>query len=333
VEKNSEAYRTAFTISVDVIAGTTTGISAEDRCKTILALADESVQPQDFARPGHIFPLMARQKGVLERPGHTEACVDLLKMAGCTPVGVICEIVNPDHTLMRGEALEAFASKYQLPVLAISELVAYLKSQKTLSQIGQAKLPTEFGDFTIYAYESAQEGVQHAALIYGEVRGCENVLVRIHSECLTGDVFRSLRCDCGLQLQASLKEIAACGQGVLIYLRGQEGRGIGLADKVRAYHLQDLGLDTVEANIHLGLPVDSRDFSSSVAILKDLGISSVRLITNNPKKCEQMQEGGMPLSERVGLKTFKNETNYAYLKTKKEKLGHFLDLEDDNGSI
>ncbi len=327
VSQNTENQRTAFTVSVDARVGTTTGISVADRTKTILALANPESGADQFRRPGHIFPLMARAGGVLKRAGHTEATVDLLYLAGLEPVGVLCEIVKPDYSMARLPDLFAFSEKFSIPIISIADLVRYRrKREKLVKCISQARLPTPFGEFTAYAYESTVDGVEHLALVKGEVAGEKNVLVRVHSECLTGDIFGSARCDCGNQLQSALEKIALEGSGVVVYLRGQEGRGIGLGHKLRAYNLQDDGLDTVEANEKLGLPIDSREYGIGAQILADLGLSTIRLLTNNPSKYGGLDGYGLTIVERVPLPPLQTKENLNYLKTKQKKLGHEFTL-------
>lgn len=329
VSQNTEYYRTAFSISVDVLEGTTTGISASDRSKTIQALANPLSTAADFRRPGHIFPLQAREGGVLKRAGHTEAAVDLARLAGLAPVGVLCEVVNPDYSMARLPELQCLAEEYGIPLISIADLIRYRrKREKLVKCVSQARLPTPFGEFTAYAYESILDGTQHLALIKGEVSGEQNILVRVHSECLTGDIFGSARCDCGMQLQMALAKIADEGKGVVVYLRGQEGRGIGLGHKLNAYTLQDQGLDTVEANIELGLPIDSREYGIGAQILADLGLSTIRLMTNNPAKYGGLAGYGLTITERVPLPPFTTKDNINYLKTKQQKLGHQIDLEE-----
>jgi 3,4-dihydroxy 2-butanone 4-phosphate synthase/GTP cyclohydrolase II len=332
VTNNTESQRTAFTVSVDYRHGTTTGISAEDRCRTIKALVDPHTRPADLARPGHIFPLRYRQGGVLKRAGHTEAAVDLARLAGMYPAGVLCEIVSEDKTRMaRLAELERFAERHGLPLVSIADLIRYRRAKEKLVRrvAGPTRIPTELGEFTGYVYESLLDGEQHFALVAGQVAGRERVLVRVHSECLTGDVFGSLRCDCGPQLDEALRLIAEEGTGVVVYLRGHEGRGIGLAHKLRAYWLQDQGHDTVDANLELGLPVDSREYGIGAQILVDLGVTTMRLMTNNPGKYGGLEGFGLDIVERVPLPTHPNPENIGYLRTKRERLGHLLEGLDD----
>jgi 3,4-dihydroxy 2-butanone 4-phosphate synthase / GTP cyclohydrolase II len=327
VHQNTEAQRTAFTISVDVQKGTTSGISAADRTKTVLALADPNSSARDFRRPGHVFPLQARRGGVLKRAGHTEAAVDLATLAGLESVAALCEVVNPDYSMARLPQLAAYAAAHQIPLISIADLIRYRrKKEKLVKCVSKARIPTPFGDFLAHAYASEIDGVEHLALVKGEVAGERDVLVRVHSECLTGDIFGSARCDCGNQLQSALEAIAAAGMGVVVYLRGQEGRGIGLGHKLRAYTLQDIGLDTVEANQHLGLPVDSREYGIGAQILADLGLSTIRLLTNNPSKYGGLTGYGLKIIERVPLPPLATKENLNYLKTKQQKLGHQFTL-------
>ncbi len=335
VTENTESQRTAFTVTVDYRPATTTGISAGDRSATIRALIDPGTKPGDLARPGHIFPLRYRTGGVLKRAGHTEATVDLARMAGCDPAGVLCEIVTEDKRAMaRLPELERFAADHGLAIITIADLVRYRRrNEKLVQRISSARIPTKFGDFTGHAYQSLLDGEHHFALVRGEVGGADDVLVRVHSECLTGDVFGSLRCDCGLQLEAAMEQIAAEGAGVIVYLRGHEGRGIGLAHKLAAYSLQEKGRDTVDANIELGLPVDSREYGIGAQILVDLGITTMRLLTNNPAKRGGLAGFGLEIVERVPLQTAENPENLAYLRTKRERMGHLLDGLDEEEAV
>lgn len=315
----------AFTVSVDAREGISTGTSAYDRAQTIKRLIDPRTKPSDLVQPGHVFPLRARPGGVLQRAGHTEASVDLTRLAGLYPAAVICEVMNEDGTMARLPDLERFAKKHDLLIISIADLIRYrYRREQLVEKIAWAHLPTEFGEFTIHAYKSLVDGKEHVALVMGEVAGKENVLVRVHSECLTGDVFGSLKCDCGEQLRQALRQIAREGLGVLVYLR-QEGRGIGLGNKIKAYHLQDRGLDTVEANRQLGFKEDLREYGIGVQILKDLGLSTIRILTNNPKKLVGIEAYGVKIVEQLPILVSPNEYNYDYLKTKKEKLGHQLD--------
>ena len=331
VTANTEANRTAFTVSVDVRQGTTTGISAADRAATIAALIDPGTRPDDLAKPGHIFPLRYRDGGVLKRAGHTEAAVDLARMAGLYPSGVLCEVVNADKTDMaRLPELEEFCAEHNLLLISIADLVRYRRQQeKLVKRVAEARIPTQWGDFTCYAYESLLDGEEHLAIVRGAVQGEDNVLVRVHSECLTGDVFGSLRCDCGPQLDAALRRIAEEGLGAVVYLRGHEGRGIGITHKLRAYNLQEQGHDTVDANLELGLPVDSREYGIGAQILVDLGITTMRLMTNSPAKFGGLAGFGLDIVERVPLESLPNPENINYLRTKRERLGHLLDGLDD----
>lgn len=327
VPENTEIHQTAFTVSVDYCHGTTTGVSAEDRAKTIKALIDPHSRSEDFRRPGHLFPLRYREGGVLKRAGHTEASVDLAILTGLKPAGVISEIVNDDGSMARGDQLKLFAEKHQIPLISVSDIVRYRrKSEKLVKCVSEARMPTRFGDFTAFVYESLLDNIQHIALVRGNIKGKEDVLVRVHSECLTGDVFGSRRCDCGSQLESSLEQIALEESGVLIYLRGHEGRGIGLGHKLRAYSLQDMGKDTVEANVELGFPVDSREYGIGAQMLSDLGLTTIRLMTNNPSKYGGLEGYDLKITERVPLQTVCNEENRRYLTTKKEKLGHLLEV-------
>jgi 3,4-dihydroxy 2-butanone 4-phosphate synthase/GTP cyclohydrolase II len=331
VAHNTESQRTAFTVTVDYRHGTTTGISAVDRAATIQALIDPKTRPDDLARPGHILPLRYREGGVLKRAGHTEAAVDLARMAGLTPAGVLCEIVNADKTDMaRLPELKGFAEEHGLLLVSIADLVRYRRqSEKLVKRIAEARIPTQWGDFTCFAYESLLDGETHLALVKGAVQGEQNVLVRVHSECLTGDVFGSMRCDCGPQLESAVRRIADEGMGVIVYLRGHEGRGIGIANKLRAYMLQEQGRDTVDANLDLGLHVDTREYGIGCQILVDLGITTMRYMTNNPAKYGGLAGFGLEITERVPLQTVPNPENLRYLRTKRERLGHYLEGLDD----
>jgi len=331
VQENTESQRTAFTVSVDYRHGTTTGISAGDRAATVAALIDPATRPGDLDRPGHTFPLRYREGGVLKRGGHTEATVDLARMAGLYPAGVLCEIVSEDKTGMaRLPELERFAKKHGLLLISIADVIRYRRQrEKLVKRVGEARIPTAWGDFTCYAYDSLLDGETHLALVKGAVQGEDNVLVRVHSECLTGDVFGSLRCDCGPQLEAALRQVDAAGLGVVVYLRGHEGRGIGIGHKLRAYSLQEQGLDTLDANLELGFPVDSREYGIGAQILVDLGITTMRLLTNNPAKYGCLEGFGLEIVERVPLQAIPNPENIAYLRTKKTRMGHLLEGLDD----
>ncbi|MEZ5381081.1 MAG: bifunctional 3,4-dihydroxy-2-butanone-4-phosphate synthase/GTP cyclohydrolase II [Microthrixaceae bacterium] len=325
-DNNTESQRTAFTYTVDAIDDVSTGISAADRSRTIATLVDPATRPQDLSRPGHIFPLRYSEGGVLKRAGHTEAAVDLARMAGMFPAGVLCEIVNDDGTMARVPDLEKFCVEHDLKMVSIAQMIRYRRqNEKLVRRIGEARIPTAWGDFTCYAYESTLDGQQHVALVRGAVSGEPNVLVRVHSECLTGDVFGSLRCDCGVQLDAAMAQVAAEGIGVVVYLRGHEGRGIGIGHKIRAYSLQDEGLDTVAANEALGLPVDSREYGIGAQILNDLGVTTMRLMTNNPTKYGGLEGFGLQISDRVPIESIPNPENLRYLQTKRERMGHLLD--------
>jgi len=327
VTQNGEAQRTAFTVSVDLRHGTTTGISASDRSATIRALAAKSTQARDLVRPGHVFPLRARAGGVLERRGHTEAATDLTRIAGLEPAGVLCELVDDGNGMLRGAALHAFARAHRLPFLHIDELAAYRRRTEPLvDHVSEARLPTRHGVFRAHVYRSRFGGHEHMALVYGEVRGAPNVLVRVHSECLTGDAFGSIRCDCREQLEMAMENVVMAGRGVVVYLRGHEGRGIGLSRKLAAYELQDRGRDTVEANLELGLPVDARSYDTGAQILADLGLTTLRLMSNNPAKFTELDGYRLKIVERVPLVTRPTAENVRYLRAKQRKLGHTLEL-------
>ena len=327
VTNNTESQRTAFTVSVDASRGTSTGISAADRAATIAALIDPKTRAADLRRPGHIFPLRYRTGGVLWRAGHTEPTIDLTRAAGLTPAGVLCEIVSKDKASMaRLPELERFAGEHRLTLISIADLIRYRRqNEKLVRRVSEARIPTAAGDHTAYVYESILDGEQHLALVLGEVDGEPNVLVRVHSECLTGDVFGSLRCDCGPQLRAALELIEREGRGVLIYLRGHEGRGIGLASKIQAYQLQEKGHDTVDANLALGHPADSREYGIGAQMLVDLGVTTMRLMTNNPTKRGGLEGFGLDIVERVPLESAPNPENIGYLRTKRERMGHLFE--------
>ena len=348
VPSNTDAMGTAFTVSVDARADTTTGISAADRATTIRALADPSTRPADLARPGHVFPLRARDGGVLTRAGHTEAAVDLARLAGLQPAGVICEVVTADKSGMaRGAELRWLAARYDLPLITVADLIRYrLRSEKLVQRTASAWLPTAQAEFIVHAYASEIDGREHLALVCGDVASAEGrpaesgvpntgVLVRLHSECLTGDVLASQRCDCGRQLTAAMEAIAREGRGVIVYNRGHEGRGIGLASKIAAYALQDEGLDTVDANVSLGLPVDARTYDTAAQILWDLGVAQVRLLTNNPDKLEALATAGLSVVTRTSLVASAHPAASAYLETKRTRMGHLSAAEaaGDDSSI
>ncbi|MFB7467003.1 bifunctional 3,4-dihydroxy-2-butanone-4-phosphate synthase/GTP cyclohydrolase II [Streptomyces sp. NPDC056224] len=330
VQNNTESMQTAFTVSVDAGAahGVTTGISAADRATTLRLLAGGVAQPVDFVRPGHVFPLRAKPGGVLVRNGHTEAAVDLARLAGLRPVGAIVEIAGEDGVMLRLPELIPFARKHGLTIISIEDLIAYRRSaEPTVRREAEVSLPTAFGDFTAYGYRSTVDGVEHVALVHGEIgagAGAEDVLVRMHSECLTGDIFASQRCDCGPQLHASMERIKAEGRGVVVYLRGHEGRGIGLLSKLRAYELQERGRDTLDANLELGLPADARDYGAGAQILADLGVRSVRLLTNNPDKSAALVRHGIAVTGRESMPVEAGEHNLRYLRTKRDRMGHDL---------
>ena len=326
VSHNTESQRTAFTVTVDYRYGTTTGISAGDRAATIHALINPDTKPADLARPGHVLPLRYRPGGVLKRAGHTEATVDLARMAGCYPAGLLCEIVTEDKQQMaRQPELRAFAEEHGLPMISIADLVRYRRHrEKLVERVAAARIPTEVGEFTAYGFRSLLDGQEHVAFVAGDISSKESVLVRVHSECLTGDVFGSLRCDCGPQLDAAIRNIGEEGIGVVVYLRGHEGRGIGLTHKLRAYNLQDSGRDTVDANVELGLPVDSREYGIGAQILVELGVTKMRLMTNNPAKYGGLEGYGLDIVARVPLELAPNPENIDYLRTKRERMGHLL---------
>ena len=324
--RNTDAKCTAFTVSVDAKEGTTTGISIADRLTTIKKLADINSVASDFTRPGHIFPLIAKDNGVLEREGHTEATVDLCKICGLAPVSVICEILKDDGTMARMDDLEIFAKKHNLKIITIADLIKYRKRTQELMKIEVvANMPTDNGTFKIVGFENHIDSKEHIALVKGDVKGKEGVTVRIHSECFTGDILGSLRCDCGSQLKTAMRRIDKLGEGVILYLR-QEGRGIGLLNKLRAYNLQEEGMDTLDANLHLGFGADMRDYAVAAQMLKALGVKSIKLLTNNPLKINGLEEYGIPVVEREEIEIEHNKVNKIYLKTKKERMGHLLKI-------
>ena len=327
---NEDRKQTAYSVSVDAREGVSTGISAADRAHTIRVLIDSATEATDITRPGHVFPLRAVQGGVLRRAGHTEAAVDLARLAGLPPGGAICELVNDDGTMMRARECREFADQHSLSMISIADLIAFIRHQESfVERVASATLPTEHGEFTAVGYRDTMDGLEHLALVYGDIGDGEDVLVRVHSECLTGDVMGSLRCDCGPQLNAALARVAAEGRGVVLYVRGHEGRGIGLLQKLRAYHLQDEGVDTVDANLLLGLPADSRDYGTGAQILVDLGIRSMRLLTNNPAKLAGLDGYGISVTSREPLQIEPNEHNAHYLRTKAARMGHHLVTPED----
>ncbi len=325
VNQNTTSHGTAFTVSVDVLDGATTGISAQDRAATVKAMIDPSTRPEDLGRPGHIFPLRYANGGVLVRTGHTEAIVDMARLAGLYPAGVICEIMAPDGTMARMPYLEEFAQKHDLRIVTIEDLIAYRRQhEKLVERVADAKLPTRYGDFVTVAYSSVVDAEEHIALVMGDIKPDEPTLVRVHSQCTTGDIFGSLRCDCGPQMDMALEAIAKEGKGVFLYMR-QEGRGIGLHNKIRAYALQDSGMDTVEANVELGFAPDLRWYGIGAQILADLGVKKLKLLTNNPKKVVGLEAYGLELVDRVPIVVPPNPENQQYLETKRLKMGHLLD--------
>jgi 3,4-dihydroxy 2-butanone 4-phosphate synthase/GTP cyclohydrolase II len=324
VEENRESFRTDFQVSVDAARGITTGISAADRAKTIQVMASPTAVPEDLIQPGHVFPLRARPGGVLQRAGHTEAAVDLVRLAGCRSIGVICEIMNDDGTMARLPQLLKFARKHRLKSCTVADLIQHRQTrEKLVERVEAVKLPTDYGDFELHLYRSKIDGQHHLALVHGDVAGRQKVLVRVHSECLTGDVFGSRRCDCGSQLHQAMRQIAAAGRGVIVYMR-QEGRGIGLAPKIQAYKLQEQGYDTVEANEKLGFDMDLREYGIGAQILADLGLKTIRLLTNNPKKVVGLEGYGLKIVEQLPIRVKPNPHNERYLKAKREKMGHLL---------
>jgi 3,4-dihydroxy 2-butanone 4-phosphate synthase/GTP cyclohydrolase II len=332
VAANTDHQGTAFTVSVDARRGVTTGISAADRATTIRTLIDPDTEPEDVLRPGHIFPLRYREGGVLRRAGHTEAAVDLSRLAGLYPAGVLCETVNDDGTMARLPDLARFAEEHDLRLISIADLIEYRRRREVLvERVATATIPTSWGEFRTYAYESVVDGRTHVALVLGDIGDGADVMTRVHSECLTGDVFGSLRCDCGSQLERAFELIGKEGRGVVLYIRGHEGRAIGLTHKLRAYELQDQGRDTVEANIELGFAADQREYGIGAQILTDLGVRTMRLLTNNPDKRAGLEGHGLSIAERIPLETEPTPHNIGYLRTKAEKLGHLLDVPGESG--
>ncbi|MDT4992609.1 MAG: 3,4-dihydroxy 2-butanone 4-phosphate synthase / cyclohydrolase [Actinoplanes sp.] len=323
---NQDKRGTAYAVTVDAREGVSTGISAADRAHTIRLLGSAGTQPTDLARPGHVVPLRAKAGGVLRRPGHTEASIDLTALAGLRPAGVLCELVNDDGTMMRRPDLDVFAAEHDLALISIADLIAYRRRhERQVERVVETRLPTEHGAFTAVGYRARVDGTEHVALVFGELGDGEDVLVRVHSECLTGDVFGSVRCDCGPQLDAALHRVAEAGRGVVLYMRGHEGRGIGLLHKLQAYQLQDRGLDTVDANLELGLPADARDYGTGAQILYDLGVRSMRLLTNNPAKRAGLEGYGLTITGREALPVRLHPENVRYLRTKRDRMGHLFE--------
>lgn len=324
VKQNRDSFKTDFQVSVDAARGISTGISAADRARTIAIMASPTALPEDLVQPGHVFPLRAKPGGVLQRAGHTEAAVDLATLAGCRPMAVICEIMNDDGSMARLPHLRRFAAKHRLKIATIADLIEYRRTrEKLIEPVETIKMPTDYGDFNLHLYRSRLDGQHHLALVRGDVAGKKGVLVRVHSECLTGDVFGSRRCDCGPQLHQALRQIAEAGRGVLVYMR-QEGRGIGLPAKIKAYKLQEAGLDTVQANEKLGFPMDLREYGLGAQILTDLGLKTIRLLTNNPRKIVGLAGYGLKVMEQVPIRVHPNPHNERYLETKRKKMGHLL---------
>jgi 3,4-dihydroxy 2-butanone 4-phosphate synthase/GTP cyclohydrolase II len=327
---NQDRRGTAYTVTVDAREGVGTGISAADRAHTVRLLAEPTTSPANLSRPGHVVPLRAKPGGVLRRPGHTEAAIDLAVLAGLRPAAVLCELVNDDGTMMRVPDLEIFVKEHRLVLISIADLVAHRRrTERMVERVAEARLPTEYGLFRALGYRASPDGAEQIALVYGDVGDGEDVLVRVHSECLTGDTFGSLRCDCGPQLRAALRAVVAEGRGVVLYIRGHEGRGIGLLEKLRAYELQDTGVDTVDANLRLGLPADARDYGTGAQILYDLGVRTMRLLTNNPAKRAGLEGYGLQVTGRVPLPSRPHPENVRYLRTKRDRMGHLLDSLDD----
>ena len=332
--QNNERMRTAFTVSVDARDGVATGISAADRSRTVRTLVDSATEPYELVRPGHIFPLRYTTGGVLRRPGHTEAAVDLARLAGLTPAGVLAEVVNDDGTMTRLPGLRAFADEHVLALISIAQLIEYRRySERMISRVAQTTVPNAYGQWRVIGYLNSMDGTEHMAMVLGDVgaagtdgRTAQDVLVRMHSECLTGDVFGSQRCDCGTQLNAAMAAIAAEGRGIVLYLRGHEGRGIGLLSKLQAYQLQDAGADTVDANTELGFPVDAREYSTGAQILADLGVTSLRLLTNNPAKIKGLSDYGLQVTGTISLPVSATPHNLRYLIAKRDRLGHLIEL-------